>query len=92
MTTQFEPSWELPPTPVPNRELDWNPGSDDNWWLIALEKVAGDLPVVEPHAFDPTLNEDQQEIMEDYEQAYEAVMDAYTKLVKSFGYIPRFGT
>ena len=90
MSTQAE--WELPTTPVPNRELDWNPHSEDNWWLVALEKVAGDLPVVEPHAFDPTPNEDQKEILEDYEQAYEALMDAYTKLVKSFGYIPRFGT
>ena len=79
------------PTQVEPRELDWSDDSKDNWWLVALEKAYGDLPVVEPHAFCPDLTEDQQEILDKYEEAYEGVMDAYVQLVKSFGYKPKFG-
>ena len=78
------------PTQVEPRELDWSKDSKDNWWLIALEKAYGDLPVVEPHAFED-LTDDQKEILDEYEQAYEGVMDACVKLVKSFGYKPKFG-
>ena len=78
------------PTQAEPRELDWSDDSQDNWWLVALEKAYGDLPVVEPHAF-ADLTDDQTVILDEYEQAYEGVMDAYVKLVKSFGYKPKFG-
>ena len=78
------------PTQAEPRELDWTPDSEDNWWLVCLEKAYGDLPVVEPHAF-ADLTDDQTVILDEYEQAYEGVMDAYVKLVKSFGYKPKFG-
>ena len=76
---------------VETRELDWSDGSKDNWWLVALEKAYGDLPVVEPHAFEEPLTEGQKDILDNYEQAYEGVMNAYEQLVKSFGYKPKFG-
>ena len=79
------------PTQAEPRELDWTPDSEDNWWLVCLEKAYGDLPVVERHAFEDPLTDDQKEILDNYEQAYEGVMDNYVKLVKSFGYKPRFG-
>jgi hypothetical protein len=72
------------------RELDWSPDSEDNWWLVCLEKAYGDLPVVEPSAFEE-LTDEQKEILDDYEHAYEGVMEAYVKLVTSFRYNPRFG-
>ena len=72
-----------------SQELNWNSGSKDNYWLVALEKAYGDLPVVEPHAFE-ALTEDQQEILDDYEQAYEVVAGAYTRLLESFGYKAKF--
>ena len=78
------------PTQAEPRELDWSDDSQDNWWVVALEKAYGDLPVVEPHAF-ADLTDDQTVILDEYEQAYEGVMDAYVKLVKSFGYKPKFG-
>ena len=79
------------PTQAEPRELDWTPDSQDNWWLVALEKAYGELPVVEPHAFEEDLTDDQTVILDEYEQAYEGMMDAYVKLVKSFGYKPKFG-
>ena len=80
------------PTQAEPRELDWTEVHyKDNWWLVALEKAYGDLPVVEPHAFEEDLTDDQTVILDEYEQAYEGVMDAYVKLVKSFGYKPKFG-
>ena len=80
------------PTQAEPRELDWTEVHyKDNWWLIALEKAYGDLPVVEPHAFEEDLTDDQKEILDDYEQAYETVAGAYTRLLESFGYKPKFG-
>ena len=79
------------PTQAEPRELDWSDDSQDNWWLVALEKAYGDLPVVEPHAFEEDLTDDQKEILDDYEQAYETVAGAYTRLLESFGYKPKFG-
>mgnify|MGYP003138811099 FL=1 len=76
---------------VEPRELDWDPDGPDNWWLVALEQAYGDLPVVEPSAFDEPLTDDQKDILDNYEQAYEGVMNAYELLVKSFGYKPKFG-
>ena len=62
----------------------------DSWWLVALERAVGDLPCREPNAFDYEINADQQGILDEYEQAYELVMEAYAKLLRSFSYKPRF--
>ena len=78
-----------------NRYLKHTGLNPDNVWLVWLEKSIGTLPVREDGQLDSDiepylLTEDQKELLDDYEQAYETIHGLYDKIERSFGYTPKF--
>ena len=78
-----------------NRYLKHTGRKPDNVWLVWLEKSIGTLPVREDGQLDSDiepylLTDEQKELLDDYEQAYETIHGLYDKIVRSFGYTPKF--
>ena len=78
-----------------NRYLKHSGRSSDNRWLVWLEQSIGTLPIREDGQLDSDiepylLTEDQKELLDEYEQAYETIHGLYDKIVRSFGYTPKF--
>ena len=78
-----------------NRHLKHAGKGKDNRWLIGLEQSVGTLPIRDDSQFDIdiepyTLTDDQKEMLNKYEVAYEWMHELYDQIVRSFGYAPRF--
>ena len=74
-----------------SKELNHDPETGDNWWLVALEIGALNMAVPEPNALsalEPSAA--QQALMTEYEQAYDQFNEVYHKLLESFGFKPRY--
>ena len=78
-----------------NRHLKHAGKGKDNVWLVGLEQSIGTLPIREDGQLDSDiepylLTDEQKELLDDYEQAYETIHSLYDKIVRSFGYTPKF--